>query len=296
MIEKDKSNTIELFDVFSKKEVRKKISEIITSHEYDHDFIVSIPHSGTLVPKEILSELEDVDLLIEIDMLSDTIFSFKRGIEICSRLAPFVVDMNRAKQGSSQAPSHLRNDPLNYITIDDKSLRRCPLTKKRSLELMGYYDLYHALIRQAIETMRLSRGFALVIDGHSMTSIGLRYSVDKDKKRGDFVIGTLRGTSAHPTIIKAFKDELCSHAEQLNMRVDVDVPYDGGFITRTHSAYADVLQIEVSMDAYMHEGFIKDKARRYRLKSRHTKVKNALLSAIEKAAEAGRRLNDSSSI
>jgi len=274
---------MEQIDIFTNKRLD---TDTVKIEFFDSDFILSVPHAGTSVPINL--ELEDVDLLIEIDMLSNRIFDFKRGTRISTTLAPFVVDMNRAREGSKDAPSHLRNDPLNYITIDDKPI----LKSKADKSLIKHYDRYHEELDKAIAAMKKERGYALLIDGHSMTSVGLRGSVDKGKKRADFVIGTVGGTSAHPKIIEAFKDELEKQAKTLNLTVDVDKPYSGGFITRKHTKDAHVLQLEVSMDTYMHEGFIEEKPMRYKPKSRLPLIRDAILKAIEKAIEATKALKD----
>lgn len=295
----DFGDRVSVVDVVTHEPHEKRPQELIEVRFDPDGFILSIPHSGVLVPAQYADRFPlDETSLVEIDLYSEMIYAPLEGCQVISHLAPFFVDMNRSLNGSDDpdAPYHLTNPPQHYYTVEDELILQRAYTDTEREDVLRYYHLYHGLLERLIERMKAERGYALLIDGHSMTGEGQGRAYDKGERRDNFVVGTLEGASAHAAIIDAFagglKDSVAQH--DLDLTVAKDVPYSGGFITRRHSDPANdvhALQVEVTMETYMYEAVDDDVAKRYALKPPRVRiVQDALRRAIHGARAAAERI------
>lgn len=289
------SKPFQVFDVLSAEKHELAVEDLIEFAPKSDDYILSIPHAGLfLLDRYVDRFVLDEKALVEIDLYSDILFEGLDGMQVISRLAPFFVDMNRRKQGSQDksVPGHLTNPPYEYYTIDNTLLLTKNYTEEEKQEVLTFYDLYHDITENIIDRMKRERGYALVIDGHSMTSKGLGRVYDKGKPRDNFVVGTLRGSSADEQIINAFVGTLESESKPygLGLSIAQDRPYAGGFITRRHSDPDEdvhVIQIEVTMETYMYEATESNSTLRYAIKPHRVRLVQKILErAVAAACEA----------
>ena len=287
-----------MYDVLSGDLFTMDIRELIEFDPHSPEYILSIPHGGVLMPEALRDRFAlDESALVEIDLYSDLCYEMADGMHVRSELAPFFVDMNRTRDGADDGalPHHLTNPAHEYYTVEDKLMLRGPYTPQEQEAVLGYHDLYHALLEGLIDRMRRERGYALLFDCHSMTSTGLGRVEDKGRARADFVAGTLHGTSAHEAIIDSFVSTLANEAgdHELGLTVARDAPYSGGFITRSHhdpDNHVHVIQLEVAMGAYMYEALEPD-SKRYALKRPRLRiVRRTVQEAFRAAAEAAERV------
>ena len=288
----------EVYDVFSGDRFTLNTRELIEFVPRSPEYILSIPHAGVFVPEAFRDRFRlGEDALVEIDLYSDLCYEMADGMHLQSELAPFFVDMNRTREGAEEGdlPHHLRNAAHEYYNVEDRPMLLTPYSREEEKEVLSYYDLYHGLLGRLVDRMRRERGYALLFDCHSMTSTGLGRVEDKGRGRADFVAGTLDGTSAHGEIIEAFMSTLRSEAtgHGLGLTIARDIPYSGGFITRSHhdpDGHVHVLQLEVAMDAYMYEA-VATSAKRYALKRPRLRiVRDAVREAFRAAALAAERI------
>jgi len=295
----DWDEVVPVVDVVTHETHETRPQELIEVRFDPDGFVLSIPHSGVLVPAQYADRFPlDETSLVEIDLYSEMIYAPLEGRQLVSRLAPFFVDMNRSLNGSDEAdaPGHLTNPPQHYYTVADELILQRAYSDAEREDVLRYYHLYHGLLQRLIERMKAERGYGLLIDGHSMTGRGQGRAYDKGARRDNFVVGTLEGASAHPAISEAFVGGLeagiADHG--LDLTVATDVPYAGGFITRRHSDPANdvhALQVEVTMETYMYEAVDDDVARRYALKPPRVRiVQDALRRAIGGARAAAERI------
>jgi glutathione synthase/RimK-type ligase-like ATP-grasp enzyme/N-formylglutamate amidohydrolase len=290
---------IPVFDVFGRETYYLYIQDLIDFTPRSNDYILSIPHSGVLVPEAFKDRFDLGDeCLKEIDLLSDVLYEGLDGLQVVSRLAPFFVDMNRTRNGfeAENLPKHLTNPATEYHTIKDEKMLKQPYTGDEFAHIIRYYDLYHNIIYLLAENMIRERGYALIIDAHSMSSVGWGRVYDEGRARSNFVVGTLDDKSADSEIIHSFCQALDSVAQRhrLGLTTAKNEPYSGGFITRKHNdpdSKVHVIQLEVTMDTYMYEAVEKDKSRRYALKQPRLKmVQDIVCHAIETASLTARRI------
>jgi len=291
--------SVEVLDIFTREKYTLSTRELIEFRPESPDFILSIPHSGVLLPTQYKDHFElNSKSLIEIDFFSDIIFEPTGGLQVISRLTPLFINMNRPREGSRSEylPRHLTNSSTEYYSIDDELILQKSYAPLEKESILQYYDLYHGLLSSLIEYQKRNMGYALLIDGHSMTSVGLGRAHDKGQERDNFVVGTLDDTSAHPAIISAFVETLRQGIGHhgLGLTVSKNDPYSGGFITRIHGnpgRDAHAIQIEVTMGTYMYEPVEKDRVKRFALKQHRVHVVQDILSqAITSACDAAGRI------
>jgi len=118
-----------------------------------------------------------------------------------------------------------------------------------------YYKPYHQALTSLLESTRDTFGTYLLIDCHSMPSIGGPMDFDPGDERVDMVLGDAHGTSCAPEVTALARSVL----QELGYNVVLNTPYAGGFTTRNYGKPAvagHALQIEVNRALYMDEQMI----------------------------------------
>lgn len=246
--------------------------------------VVSVPHAGiattgfedALAPT--LDVRADADLLVDalygIDApgagsdgsapspstLVDPAAGLRPSVYVVASLSRFVCDMNRHPDDVSpgavpEHPAPRNADGRGFVwavtTTGAPALVR-PLSLAEWQARADAHAAYHGAITEALERARDRFGFAVLLDGHSMPSVGRAGHTDRGRARADIVPGDREGTSCHPALSALAK----SHFTARGFSVAFNDPYKGGFITQDHGRPANgvhAIQIEVRRDLYMHE-------------------------------------------
>ena len=114
------------------------------------------------------------------------------------------------------------------------------------------YRPYHAALRRLLDDTSRRFGGALLIDCHSMPSIGGPMDRDQGQRRVDFVLGDCHATSCGPAIV----EQVERHLRSAGYSVVRNDPYAGGYCTRHYGQPASgrhALQIEINRALYMDE-------------------------------------------
>ncbi len=114
------------------------------------------------------------------------------------------------------------------------------------------YHPYHDALARLVEQTRRKFGLCLLIDCHSMPSVGGPMDSDSGQSRVDFVLGDCFGASCAAFITRSVESVL----GRLGYRVVRNAPYAGGFTTRHYgkpSAGVHALQIEINRRLYIDE-------------------------------------------
>ena len=115
-----------------------------------------------------------------------------------------------------------------------------------------YHRPYHAALADLIDATRRRFGFAVLLDCHSMPSIGCSTDRDTGAPRVDVVLGDRFGNSCPPRVTAAAERTLAA----LGYAVQRNVPYAGGYTTQRYGRPRDgvyALQIEINRALYMDE-------------------------------------------
>ena len=118
--------------------------------------------------------------------------------------------------------------------------------------ITAYYRPFHDTLLDLLGATRRRFGVAVLIDCHSMPSIGGPLDRDRGRERADIVLGDRFGASCAETLVEGVEHVLAG----LGYRVARNVPYAGGFTTE-HYGQPDegvhALQIEINRALYMDE-------------------------------------------
>ncbi len=114
------------------------------------------------------------------------------------------------------------------------------------------YEPYHAALRGLIDETCKLFGHCIVIDCHSMPSVGGPMDNDPGNQRVDMVLGNNHGATCHTRLMNYVEAVLADAGYQ----VRINNPYSGGFTTRHYGQPRrgiQTLQIEVNRALYMDE-------------------------------------------
>lgn len=231
--------------------------------------LVDVPHAGEWVPEAVRDEMVvgDQTLRRDLDLYVDEIWADAPSVGatlIYSKVSRYVVDLNRA--ADDVAPNTVygaeRIDKPGYYhdrgvvwrtTTDGTPVMASPMTRQAfDRRIAMFHTPYHTAIATEIERIRAQFGYCILVDGHSMPSMGRAGHTDPGVRRADVVPGDVLGTACDPAVTWAVE----KHFKSSGYTVAVNLPYQGGWITRAfgrphHGVHA--IQIELNRDLYMDE-------------------------------------------
>ncbi len=139
------------------------------------------------------------------------------------------------------------------VVANGEEIYRDKLSFAEALErIEAHYFPYHRALQHLLDATRARFGCYLLIDCHSMPSIGGPMDADPGLRRLDIVLGDCYGTSCAPQITALAESVLKGQG----LTVRRNVPYAGGYTTRHYGRPADgmhTLQIEVNRCLYLDE-------------------------------------------
>lgn len=141
---------------------------------------------------------------------------------------------------------------------------------------------YHEAVAELLAETRAKFGVAILIDCHSMPSVGGPTDRDPGRTRPDIVLGNRHGTSCAPELIDCAERTLAG----LGLGVARNEPYAGGYLTQHYGRPADgqhTLQIEINRALYMDEERIARRPGLARIMEQMTALVRAL-AALDPAA------------
>jgi len=244
--------------------------EIVEPAEWRAPIIFNSPHSGSVYPAEFL-DISRIDLPTL--RRSEDSFMDELIAELATRGFPVVrvnfprsyVDVNREpyeldpRMFIGRLPSFANTRSMRVagglgtiprVVGDGQEIYRERLSVDDALaRIETLYKPYHRALRQLINRVHQTFGTVVVVDCHSMPSIG----VSRDEpRRPDVVIGDRYGTSCAPLL----PDTVEQTMSQLGYSVGRNKPYAGGFITEHYGNPASglhAIQLELNRAIYMDE-------------------------------------------
>lgn len=235
--------------------------------------VFASPHSGAHYPESFVaaSRLDAATLRKSEDSFIDEIYAAapRFGAPLLKALFPRAyIDPNREpfeldpEMFAEALPSYVNaHSPrvaaglgtIARVVASGEEIYRGKLSfTEAAARINALYRPYHRVLQDLVEETRRRFGWCLLIDCHSMPSVGGPMDLDSGKTRVDFVLGDCFGAACAPAIT----DHVESVLARDGYTVTRNSPYSGGYTTVHYgrpSAGVHVLQIEVNRALYMDE-------------------------------------------
>ena len=254
--------------------------DIRTPDAHTVPLVFASPHSGSDYPADFVAgaRLDPVALRRSEDGFVDELFAAAPalGAPLLRALFPRAfIDANRGLGTIARVVSSGQDIYPRKLTFAEAADR-----------IDSYYRPYHKALETLISDTKRKFGYCVVVDCHSMPSIGGPLDPDAGRGRADFIIGDCFATSCAPYITDAIERAIsgCGYAVARNK------PFAGGFTTRHYGQPRDgvhTVQIEINRALYMDELNIRKNANFDQVAAQMTDVIAALahLMAQDLAAE-----------
>jgi N-formylglutamate amidohydrolase len=234
----------------------------------DSPLILSVPHSGRIIPEWLIARMRHLDVYQEIEdpMVEAVLPHDIRCSKLVLEAARLICDVNRhpwewdgqlfidklPPEALSQSPK-VRSG-LGFIPRLGREGR--PLWKQgfRVSEgedvLAAIHAPYHQALGQIIKAQK-KNGFdhIVLLDCHSMPKIA---GFDKSHRRVDICISNDHGQTSSDRLLKSLGDALRAQG----FRVGLNDPFFGGYIINHHARINDgveAIQIEINRALYWDE-------------------------------------------
>ncbi len=232
------------------------MTDWLTVERGDVPLIVSVPHAGTDIPKDIAARLASVDLARkDADFYVDRLYAFAGDLGatvVRTAISRSVIDVNRDPSGRSLYPGQAVTGLCPLTTFDGEALYRTtqdPGGPEIYRRREAYFAPYHAAIAAEIARLRSLHDSVVLYDAHSIRSHVARLF---DGKLPQFNIGTNDGQSCALALTRAVENISDAGGRS---RV-TDGRFKGGWITRHYGRPDEgvhAIQMELAIRGYADE-------------------------------------------
>ncbi len=219
--------------------------------------VMSMPHTGTGLPKEIAARLNAKGReLTDTDWWIDRLYDFASAFEattVKANLSRYVIDLNRNPGGQSLYPGQATTALCPTETFDGEPIYdegAAPTPDETSRRKAAFFDPYHDALARMIERAKVRHGFVVLYDCHSIRSVVPRLF--------EGTLPTINiGTNDGKTCAKALEVAAFTACKaQSDFSFVANGRFKGGWITR-HYGRPDkgvhAIQVELAQSAYMEE-------------------------------------------
>ena len=208
-------------------------------HENQNSSLVlSIPHSGTDIPEELLTLCNPDAKRIHTDWALTELVAPLSQTTLVATISRYIVDVNRFKPNGKKA-----TQPI-IPRIDEKGnplFNNYPSKQKQTDWLERYYTPYYLHLEKLLNEKLNQHEGVLLIDLHSYD--------DKLFKTSDIILGTRK----KQTISEDVLEQLQSLFDEQGLQTQVDTPFTGGNIIATFGKHPriEAVQIEGPYSLYL---------------------------------------------
>ncbi len=247
--------------------------EVLAPDDQTVPLVFASPHSGRDYPPSFIaaSRLAPLALRRSEDAFVDEVFAAapRLGAPLLrARFPRAYVDPNRETYEldpdmfDGPLPDYVNTDSprvaaglgtIPRVVTSGEEIYRGRLTFAEARERIDrLYGPYHQTLAGLVDATKARFGTCILIDCHSMPSVGGPMDSDPGLKRVDVVLGDCHGTACAPGLTGTVEAEL----RHMGLVITRNRPYAGGFTTRHYGRPADgihALQIEINRALYMDE-------------------------------------------
>jgi N-formylglutamate amidohydrolase len=251
--------------------------EVLAPEHQRAPVIFASPHSGTDYPAEFInnSPLDLPSLRKSEDSFVDELFAAApdHGMPLLRALFPRAyIDPNR--EPFELDPGMFEDELPDYANTQSSRVHAGLGTIARLVssgqEIYGKklrfaeaaerinanYRPYHRELRDLLDQTRQEFNCYLLIDCHSMPSVGGPHDPDAGRRRADIVLGDCFASACNEAVISTVESIFAARGYQVSR----NKPFAGGFTTRHYGHPQQgrhALQIEINRALYMDEAAIK---------------------------------------
>lgn len=272
--------------------------EVLAPGEQVAPVVLASPHSGRAYPADFVanSPLDLLALRRSEDSFVDDLFAAapELGIPLLRALFPRAyIDPNRepfeldpdmfedALPDYANTQSSRVAAGLGTIARVVSSGQEIYATKLRfsdaAARINANYRPYHRTLRDLLDATRRRFGYYVLIDCHSMPSVGGPHDPDAGRRRADIVLGDCFSSTCSETVIRTVEQSLRARGYE----VARNKPFAGGFTTRHYGRPGQglhALQIEINRGLYMDEQAIRPNGGMAKLKEDMTALLGELIA------------------
>ncbi|HLC76020.1 MAG TPA: N-formylglutamate amidohydrolase [Candidatus Peribacterales bacterium] len=189
--------------------------------------IVSIPHSSTRVPEELVGNvlLSQEDLLGYSDLYTDKIFAMPNVYIATYGYSRIFLDVNRAPDDISREYEKGEEGVLVHTTWDGKPIYQTEPSEEQVSELIKkYHDPFHEEIDSHMARARF------LLDCHSYLPVGPALKPDAGKERPDVCLGNINYSTCSREHTVFFREFFERHGYS----VAINFPYQGKYTLGRH--------------------------------------------------------------
>jgi N-formylglutamate deformylase len=222
--------------------------------------LISMPHVGTAIPKEIAIKLTPEAMqLPDVDWHLETLYGMAKDYDISvisAEYARYVIDLNRSRENTSLYPGQ---DTTGLCPIDTFSKQplylegKAPDEKEVQHSIEQYWQPYHEKLAHELKRIHALHGVAILWDAHSIASRVPRFF---SGQLPDLNFGTADLTSCDTSLQEALLTTMRNSAHAKNYSHVFNGRFKGGYITRHYgmpTMNIHALQLELSQCIYMQE-------------------------------------------
>lgn len=250
--------------------------EVLTPKRQTAPLVFASPHSGRRYPAKFVesSLLDETAIRRSEDSFVDELFGSAptHGAPLLRAHFPRAfIDVNR--EPFELDPEMFEDELPDYVNIQSSRVAAGLGTVARMVangndiyprklrftdiadRINEFYRPYHRILRRLIDETRDEFGYCMLIDCHSMPSVGGPMDPDAGRGRADFILGDCFGTASDKILTETVENSL----RAFGYSVTRNKPFSGGFTTRNYGRPNEgvhAIQIEINRGLYMNESTI----------------------------------------
>ena len=132
---------MKFLNILTNKE--KEERDVVIKKEYTKEFLVNVPHAGTLIPSSVKDHFNfGWHILLGTDLHTEKLFNFYKGIFITTKINPNCVNTSRPRRARKDPslPNSLRHDPLDAKSLTSSPILLKKFTTSEKNKLLKYYN------------------------------------------------------------------------------------------------------------------------------------------------------------
>lgn len=219
--------------------------------------LISIPHSGTRIPEDIMATMTPVaKRLDDTDWHLERLYDFAPAMGasvLIPQFSRYTIDLNRPPNDTNLYPGQNTTGLLPVDTFAEESLYlddKRPDVQEQDRRRELYWEPYHQALQQELARIKAVHGYALLWEAHSIRAYIPRLF---EGRLPDFNFGSASDQSTLPGLAKELAQLASS---QGTYSAVANGRFKGGYITREYGKPdkgVHAIQLELTQLNYMDE-------------------------------------------